>query len=292
MAAALPLAGQWQAYGNQLYQKGDIPGAIAAYQKSLALDSSNQALEDFVTKISAQQSQESTPTQSMPDQAALDDLMDDAKNMMGESRFQEALENLKKIIKAAPSDASAYAALGDAYYGLGKVIEARQAYEKSLELDTAQPQVQSFVQNHLPDDVVNAPTLAKGDVNPFSPLWRSALIPGWGQVYNGDSTKGVVLGLTTLGLLAGAAATYLGAAANYQTYSALGPGTSANDFNTAYDNVESWALANHILTVIFYAAYVYNLGDAAAEARPKQTLRASLRLSPDGSPQLALDKVF
>lgn len=283
LAGALTVAKQWQAYGNSLYNKGDTAGAVAAYQKSLQADPNNKALADFVAKISP-----NSAAPSSMDQAALEELLDEVKNLLAEHKFEEALASLQK---APANSASVQAMLGDAYYGLGLASTARKAYQRSLALEQEQPRLKSFVAAHLPPEVVDE-SLVAGEVNHFAPLWRSAIVPGWGQVYNGQASKGLALGIATLGLLGGAYSTYQAADSAYNDYSALGPGTSEGDFNTAYDRVQNWAAINHVLTVLFYAAYVYNVGDAAAGARPEGSTRAELHVSPQGTPQLALSKRF
>ena len=42
-----------------------------------------------------------------------------------------------------------------------------------------------------------------------APAWRSALVPGWGQAYNGDEAKAWWLGGSTWVLLGGVAVTYV-----------------------------------------------------------------------------------
>ena len=194
--------------------------------------------------------------------------------------------------KISPNNSSIFAMLGDAYYGLGLAASSRKAYQKSLALEKDQPRIVSFISSHLPPEVADDSVASSGDVDHFAPLWRSLIIPGWGQAYNGNGSKGLAFGLTTFALLGTAYATYQAADSSYSDYANLGPGTSEGDFNTAYDKVQKMATLNHVFTVLFYAAYVYNLGDAATGARPQGSSRAELRLTPRGTPQLALNVHF
>ncbi len=53
-----------------------------------------------------------------------------------EGRWKEAVEANKSLIESFPNDVDAYNRLGRAYMELGEYALARQAYEKSLELDS------------------------------------------------------------------------------------------------------------------------------------------------------------
>lgn len=53
-----------------------------------------------------------------------------------QSRWEEALEANRAIIEAFPTDVDAYNRLGRALIELGRYQEAREAYEKALELDS------------------------------------------------------------------------------------------------------------------------------------------------------------
>lgn len=54
-----------------------------------------------------------------------------------QSRWEEAAEANRQIVEVAPEDAEAYNRLGKAYTELGRVADARQAYENALRADPA-----------------------------------------------------------------------------------------------------------------------------------------------------------
>jgi tetratricopeptide (TPR) repeat protein len=54
-----------------------------------------------------------------------------------QSRWQEAADANRQIVELAPDDAEAYNRLGKAYTELGRIDEAREAYEKSIAADPA-----------------------------------------------------------------------------------------------------------------------------------------------------------
>jgi len=107
------------------------------------------------------------------------------------------------------------------------------------------------------DTFIKSPTVA---------AWRSALLPGWGQFYNGSPIKGVVLGLITLG------------ATSYTIYRYLdmrGEGTYSYQKTTNF-------LAALILNV---AVWGYTVADAFVDAylygfkKEVETLKEDLNTS-------------
>src|ERR1700694_4893080 len=54
-----------------------------------------------------------------------------------QSRWQEAADVNRQIVELAPDDAEAYNRLGKAYTELGKISDAKEAYEKALVADPA-----------------------------------------------------------------------------------------------------------------------------------------------------------
>jgi len=54
-----------------------------------------------------------------------------------QSRWQEAADTNRQIVEQAPDDAEAYNRLGKAYTELGRIADAREAYENTLRVDPA-----------------------------------------------------------------------------------------------------------------------------------------------------------
>jgi hypothetical protein len=105
-------------------------------------------------------------------------------------------------------------------------------------------------------DVLDSGSAGKGDWGP--PLWRSAVLAGWGQWYNRQPVKGTVLGALTVGTLAAYLAEDGGSSRSYRQSLNLG-GTYFNYTNT------------DLFLGGFVLLYAYNLVDAAFNARPAQT---------------------
>lgn len=77
------------------------------------------------------------------EQPDLSALMSQAGDALQRKDYQAALDPLKTVVRAAPDTAAAWYYLGYAYHGLRQDAEARQAYEKAVELkpDLYQAQV-------------------------------------------------------------------------------------------------------------------------------------------------------
>lgn len=101
----------------------------------------------------------------------------------------------------------------------------------------------------------------------LAPAWRSAILPGWGQFYNKQSTKGLLLGGATIGLFAGVVTTYYLATDAENQYHSLGPGLEQSQYDAPYNTWTNMALANYILYGCFGFAYAYNIIDAIWNAK-------------------------
>src|SRR5437764_1455792 len=71
-------------------------------------------------------------------------------------------------------------------------------------------------------------------VTPFGAIWRSALLPGWGQRYKGERTKGWVMTGAAGGLAATSLGLYQYKVSARDSYNSLGPTNSAKTFDDRY----------------------------------------------------------
>lgn len=55
--------------------------------------------------------------------------------LLGQKRFEEAIDKFKKQVELAPNESYAVDSLGDAYLAVGKIEEAKKAFQKALEID-------------------------------------------------------------------------------------------------------------------------------------------------------------
>jgi tetratricopeptide (TPR) repeat protein len=242
-------AGAYQGLGNCFYGKGDTANALKYYKYSLQLNPSNTGLASFIARLQ-------TGAGAAP---AASNGLAAANALYSQRRYSEAVTAYQAVVGANPNDAKAYQGLGNCYYALKDKNNAVVAYRRALQLNPNNTALRSFLAAYAPES--GSETAGNGGWG--QALWRSALVPGWGQFYNGESTKGLVIGGATYIFLIGAAATYEIGANDRQTYETMKSG----DFDTAYNNWQSMANINHIMNIGFYLCYTYNLIDAIWNAK-------------------------
>ena len=98
----------------------------------------------------------------------------------------------------------------------------------------------------------------------FAPIWRSALVPGWGQLYKKEKTKGIVV-LSGAGLLA------LGTVIADNQYSSYITLAEQNrDIRLRKDymaSADAWENTRNVFVIALAAVYVYNIVDASISKR-------------------------
>lgn len=262
----------YQAVGNCYYAKGDKAHAVQYYKYALQLNPSNSPLQQFVAQIGGA----AQPVQQDP--LALGHQLYRAR------RYSEALQAYKQASQSQPSNARVFQSIGNSYYALQDKASAVTAYRHALELDPGNQALADFVGKiDGGSAVASSGGGAGGDW--FQPLWRSAILPGWGQAYNDEKGKGYLVGAVTLGLFAGEIATFVVGDSARQQY--LGLSKPTDDYDTPYATWESMANLNHMFFWGMTAAYAYNLVDAVMNSGHKQLAAAeppafNVAFAPDG----------
>jgi len=104
---------------------------------------------------------------------------------------------------------------------------------------------------------------------------RSALVPGWGQVFNKDKVKGILFFVTTAATAIGSAVVYHDAKDSYQDYKAQGIQNSS-----LYDDYEDERTQAMVLGVAALVFYTVGIVDAYRHAyRPLYTSEGALNLT-------------
>lgn len=261
----------YEAVGTCLVAKGDVGNALKYYGWSLQLNPNNAALKAYVARL------QGAAAPAIPDLAS-------AGLLYRRGQYDQALDAYQKLAQLHPEDARAFQGMGNAYYGKGQRDAAMTQYRKALELNPSNQALAGFVAAY--DRAAGPQAAGGGGGDWFQPAWRSAILPGWGQFYNHEPRKGLLLGGLTLGLLAGELATYLIGDQARQQYLAVN--STGGDFDTPYQTWDSMANLNHIFFISMTAAYVYTLVDAVISARGPVASQAML--SPRRAPmQLFVD---
>ena len=265
----------YQAVGNCYYAKGDQANALKYYRYSLQLNPNNPTLSQYVTRMGAAQAS------AAPAGGAVGGSLAYGHQLYKAQQYSGALQAYKSVVAQEPSNAKAHQAVGNALYGMHDKAGALVEYRRALQLDPSNAALAGFISRMEGGGT----QLAGAKDDWFQPAWRSAVLPGWGQFHNGESTKGLLLGGLTLGLLAGEVGTFVVGTAAKNEY--LGLTGAKADYDTPYNTWSSMAQMNHIFFVGMTAAYVYTVVDAALGAGTVKTMQAAipsnvdLAMSPD-----------
>jgi len=252
-------ASAWKGLGYSYYAKGDKANAVKYCKYSVQLNKNDTALAQFVQKLEA--------STSAAGQASAGDPMSLAARYYQARQYDYAIWAYNKAIVANPNNAKAYQGLGNAYNAKKDKVNAVTAYKRAIELDPTNTALVNYLATYAPGSAGGATATAGGAADWTQPMWRSMILPGWGQGYNGQSVKGWILGLATVGALGGTVGTYVigsGARERYKGYT-----KPDDDYDGAYSQWESMANLNHIFAIVFGVAYTFNVVDAIMGAKPK-----------------------
>ncbi len=252
-------AGAYQGLGNCYYAQGDKPHALQYYKYALQLNPGNTALANFVSSLSAS----AAPAASDP--------MASANSLYSQGQYDQAIAAYNQVLAQDPNNARAYQGLGNCYYAKRDKANAVKNYQQALNLNPNNTSLSQFMASYSPGSSSGASgtqvaSAATGPKDWLQPAWRSAILPGWGQFYNNQDSKGLILGGITLGMLGGVIGTYIvGSNAENQYLSLTDP--NAN-YDTPYNTWETMANLNHIFYIGFGLAYAYTIIDAIWNAQP------------------------
>jgi hypothetical protein len=119
-------------------------------------------------------------------------------------QFKEAEKACRAALELMPKDAPALELYGDILQSVGQVDNALYSYERALEADPTRKTVEKkyaelmLLQNREIE-------MLRSEYIPRSPMVAvlfSAVLPGAGQLYNGEAFKGLLMVLASLGCIA------------------------------------------------------------------------------------------
>lgn len=196
-------------------------------------------------------------------------------------KLEDALQYLKQL--ESGEQVEAYKYLAFSYVAFGDNEKARAQFKKALilnpalELDPAQVSPKIIkVFEEAKAEMATAPPVTPPVIEPepeppvtlvkktsmFGALWRSCLLPGWGQKYKGDTSKGSKLMLAagvTFGL---SAVSITLMSITHDAYLDVPPGNTG-EMDDKYKMYKFWSNASFFSAVSFGAVYLYNIYDAA-----------------------------
>jgi TM2 domain-containing membrane protein YozV len=142
---------------------------------------------------------------SEKERADADRLLTAANLARRRGNFKEAENSVRAALELTPKDAAALELYGDILQSVGRVDDAAFAYSRALEADPSRKTAEkkyaelALLQNR-------AVHLLREEYIPRSPFVAvlfSAVFPGAGQLYNGDTVKGLITAILTLILVVG-----------------------------------------------------------------------------------------
>jgi tetratricopeptide (TPR) repeat protein len=256
----------WSGLGNSLYAKKDYKNALTYYKYALQLDPKNAALATFVQRLEGAVAQNGAAPQSDPTTMG--------NQYYKAGQYDNAIVQYKTAVAANPNNAKAYQGLGNCYYAKQDKPDAVAAYKHALQADPSNTQqLKAFLARYSPADAqASGVQVASQPGDWTQPLWRSAILPGWGQFYNGERTKGWIIGGLTIAALLGTVTTYTIGDSARSAYRSAGAGTSQSTFDSDYNTWNTMATYNHVFCITFLALYIFNLVDAAKDAPATQAV--------------------
>jgi len=141
--------------------------------------------------------------------------------------------------------------------------------------------------NQDPKIIKVIPKIIKNTNNvPLNSMWRSALLPSWGQFYQGKSTKGWIIAALQ-------GASIIGIILSYQKYQSYLDEWNSTSFRTKelHDKISSMANTVDLLKIAAVSIWALNIVDAGIFA-PDSLKKNGKRLSYTITPSLSYALIF
>lgn len=138
---------------------------------------------------------------SMQEKREAETLLREANNLRRREKYLDAEKKCRQALEMVPKDAPALELLGDILTGIAKIDEALAAYRRAIEADprriTAEKKYGDLLVRQQDWGGVD-PEAVQG--NDWVPTLFSALLPGSGQMANGEWIKGLCIIASLVGL--------------------------------------------------------------------------------------------
>lgn len=124
-----------------------------------------------------------------------------ADKLYNEKKYSEALQLYLNLTKMDNKNIKVWKQIGFCYYKLNNHNYAYNIFKKVLELDKNDKDAKNFMNFY--NNLIEKKQRQFEKRTWFDPFWRSALIPGWGQIHNNQLAKGLLFGgafITSVGI--------------------------------------------------------------------------------------------
>jgi tetratricopeptide (TPR) repeat protein len=223
----------------------------AAAAQTRAIEAASQALPAF-RESSAQEIRQA------------EQLLREASIARRREKFREAEAKCRDAIALVPKDAAALELLGDLLQGVARTEEALAAYRRALEADpkraSAERKYGDLLARQQNWNAIDPEAVPK---NPLVATMLSLLLPGSGQIYNGEWIKGTII--MACAVLCVLAWFYIGPQKPYEATPAKAnrPAVTARPARSKV-NLDVPVMISRVFYVLLL---VYSAADAGAAAR-------------------------
>ncbi|HDQ25737.1 MAG TPA: tetratricopeptide repeat protein [bacterium] len=195
---------------------------------------------------------------------------DAGEKLFKKRQYEEAFKYFGAAARLNPKDKEAWKKAAFCAYQLKRHNVAFNAFKKVLALDDSDKEAKDFMDFYK---TMQEKAVKKQEPREMTgPLWRSALLPGWGQVYNNQTVKGILFGsafLTSLGLTI---YNINDASLKYNRYI-----NTNENHDIAFKEAEDSNNTAIMWAVILGAVYAGNLVDAALNYDSLDAMSVTLR---------------
>ncbi len=195
-------------------------------------------------------------------------------------QLEDALQYLKQLNQTEQVEAYKYLAFS--YVAFGDKERAKEQFKKALMLDpkleldpaTVSPKIIKVFEEAKAEMVLvtpkpptvqppakpTKPVVQPAQVSTTGALLRSCCLPGWGQMYKGESSKGKKLMIATAILLPTAVISSSIQEVKHKKYLDIEPGNE-DEMDQAYKEYRLWYNIAAISWGSYFVLYVYNIYD-------------------------------
>lgn len=140
-----------------------------------------------------EQSNESVAQKNVQQKSAItaDKYFEVGEKFYSAQKYKEALKYYAAALKIDKNYILAWKKIGFCYYQLKNHNLAYKAFQKVLSINANDNEAKHFVNYY--NSLKEREKKIKEPKNMLDPMWRAAILPGWGQYHNHQYTKGMVI---------------------------------------------------------------------------------------------------
>ncbi len=149
------------------------------------------SLTVYIDAQETQNSQSVTDQNIQKVQITADKYFGAGENFYNEKKYKEALKYYIAAVKIDKNYVLAWKKIGFCYYQLKNHDMANKAFQKVITLSPNDKEARHFVNYY--NSLQEREKKIKEPKNMLDPMWRAAILPGWGQYHNHQYVKGMVI---------------------------------------------------------------------------------------------------